>query len=42
MSDSFENAGYGQGEVGWGTKPAIIAVPIPLKIAAEIAITIEV
>jgi len=26
MSDSFQNAGYGQGDIGWGTKPAIIAV----------------
>lgn len=26
MSDSFKNAGYGQGDIGWGTRPAIIAV----------------
>jgi maleamate amidohydrolase len=31
MSDSFENAGYGQGEVGWGTKPAIIAVDFQMS-----------
>ena len=31
MSDSFENAGYGQGEVGWGTRPAIIAVDFQMS-----------
>jgi maleamate amidohydrolase len=31
MSDSFENAGYGQGEVGWGTLPAIIAVDFQMS-----------
>jgi len=26
MSDSFKAAGYGQGDIGWGSNPAIIAV----------------
>lgn len=26
MTQAFSNAGYGQGEVGWGTRPAVIAV----------------
>ncbi|HSN70794.1 MAG TPA: hypothetical protein VLT59_04765, partial [Steroidobacteraceae bacterium] len=26
MADQFAQAGYGKGSVGWGTRPAVVAV----------------